>query len=93
MRLQLLVPGVGAKVSARVQRNFRLTGFPDHEVGLADGGDVVQKGGQTEVIRNNLRSHTVLRYLSAESVKGKQADSFYSVDISDCVVKTGRQMF
>lgn len=86
MRLQLLVPGVGAKVSARVQRNFRLTGFPDHEVGLADGGDVVQKGGQTEVIRNNLRSHTVLRYLSAESVKGKQADTVSTAWISRIVL-------
>lgn len=85
MRLQLLVPGVGAKVSARVQRNFRLAGSPDHEVGLADGGDVVQKGGQTEVIRNNLRSHTVLRYLSAESVKGKQADTVSTAWISRIV--------
>lgn len=86
MRLQLLVPGVGAKVSARVQRNFRLAGSPDHEVGLADGGDVVQKGGQTEVIRNNLRSHTVLRYLSAESVKGKQADTVSTAWISRIVL-------
>lgn len=85
MRLQLLVPGVGAKVSARVQRDFRLAGSPDHEVGLADGGDVVQKGGQTEVIRNNLRSHTVLRYLSAESVKGKQADTVSTAWISRIV--------
>lgn len=85
MTLQLLVPGVGAKVSARVQRNFRLAGSPDHEVGLADGGDVVQKGGQTEVIRNNLRSHTVLRYLSAESVKGKQADTVSTAWISRIV--------
>lgn len=85
MTLQLLVPGVGAKVSARVQRDFRLAGSPDHEVGLADGGDVVQKGGQTEVIRNNLRSHTVLRYLSAESVKGKQADTVSTAWISRIV--------
>lgn len=86
MTLQLLVPGVGAKVSARVQRDFRLAGSPDHEVGLADGGDVVQKGGQTEVIRNNLRSHTVLRYLSAESVKGKQADTVSTAWISRIVL-------
>lgn len=57
----LAVPEVRAEVSS-----FGLQ--PRREVGPTDGGDVVQQEVQTVVICNDLRSHTILRYLCAESV-------------------------
>lgn len=66
-----VVPGFRTTFSCWVQ-NVTVSGSSNHKVGLADGREVIQQEVQTVVIRYNLRSHTVLRYLCAESVGNRQ---------------------
>lgn len=74
-----------------------LAGVLSGEDRLTDGGDVVQQRRETVVIRNNLRSHTVLRYLCVQSMETSTDTVFKCIllcrDDNFCIVWYQRDEF